>query len=65
MSINGGLLRGDPVVSESPSIEFPYTLTASQRLLTKKEGNKKDWKNINPQYELSYTIKDLADSFSR
>lgn len=32
-SINGGLLRGVPVVSKSPSIGIPYTLTESQRLV--------------------------------
>lgn len=31
-SINGGLLRGVPVVSKSPSTGLPYILTAFQRL---------------------------------
>jgi len=36
-SINGGLPRGVPVVSKSPSIGAPNTLVASQRLVTSKE----------------------------
>jgi hypothetical protein len=37
MSINGGLLRGVPVVSKSPSMGLPNTLTASQRLVKRKK----------------------------
>ena len=33
ISINGGLVRGVPVVISSPSTGFPCTLTASQRLI--------------------------------
>lgn len=32
MSINGGIPRGLPVVSVSPSTVLPYTFRASQRL---------------------------------
>lgn len=44
-SINGGLLRGVPVVSKSPSTGLPYILTAFQRLYSNETKGKQEDQN--------------------
>lgn len=63
MSTNGGLLRGLPVVSKSPSIGVPYTLAASQRLFANTEWNNTQ-ETINLLHKMNKTVSDTLPTTS-